>query len=216
VAADLLDRVTWEASRDFGLDDTVRGTIAGHAALLAIELPDPVFPRVRAIVVHPGTVTMSGPRAGPIPGTVDDHPLPVLGHTSARGPVFIARGVAEHQAQHPESGHNVVFHEFAHMLDAEDGTLDGTPRLPGPEQRDKWISVCRRHFDALRQGNGNRLLSDYAASRPSEFFAVCTEVFFTRGAELLEQSPDLYAVFGRYYGQDPARWVTHGWPRPGP
>jgi Mlc titration factor MtfA (ptsG expression regulator) len=209
VAADLIDRVSWEASRDFVLDDTVRGTIAGHAALLAVGLPDPVFPLVHAIVVHPGTITMSGPRAGPIPGTVEDHPLPVLGHTSARGPVFIAWGVAQRQAQHPESGHNVVLHEFAHMLDAEDGTLDGTPRLRHPEQRDQWISVCRHHFDVLRQGNGDGLLSDYAATRPSEFFAVCTEVFFTRGVELLEKSPDLYEVFRDYYGQDPARWGLH-------
>jgi Mlc titration factor MtfA (ptsG expression regulator) len=209
VAADLIDRVTWEASRDFVLDDTVRGTIAGHAALLAVGLPDPAFPLVHAIVVHPGTITVRGPRAGPIPGTVEDHALPVLGHTSARGPVFIAWDVAEHQSQHPESGHNVVFHEFAHMLDAEDGTLDGTPRLSRPEQRDHWIAVCRRHFEALRNDNGSELLSDYAATRPSEFFAVGTEVFFTRGVELLRQSPDLYAVFRDYFGQDPARWSLH-------
>ena len=209
VAADLIDRVTWEASRDFVLDDTVRGTIAGHAALLAVGLPDPVYPLVHAIVVHPGTITMSGPRAGPIPGTVENHPLPVLGHTSARGPVFIAWDVAQHQAHHPEGGHNVVFHEFAHMLDAEDGTLDGTPRLRSPGQRDQWISVCRRHFDALRMGSGSELLSDYAATRPSEFFAVCSEVFFTRGDELCEQSPDLYAAFRDYYGQDPAHWDVH-------
>jgi Mlc titration factor MtfA (ptsG expression regulator) len=206
IAADLLDRVTWEASRDFVLDDTVRGTIAGHAALMAVGLPDPVYPLVHAVVVHPGTITMTGPRAGPIPGTVEDHAVPVLGHTSARGPVFIAWDVAERQAQHPRGGQNVVFHEFAHMLDAEDGTLDGTPRFTDPQQRDRWITVCEGHLAALRSGSGSAMLSDYAATRPSEFFAVATEAFFTRGGDLFERSPDLYAVLRDFYGQDPARW----------
>lgn len=208
VASDLLDDVTWEAARGFALDDVVRGTIAGHAALLGVGLPDPVFPLVHAIVVHPGTITLSGPRSGHIPGTVDNHPLPVLGHTSARGPVFIAWDTAQRQAGLPQNGHDVILHEFAHMLDAEDGALDGTPRLSRPDQRDRWIAVCQEHYDALRGGVPSRLLSDYAASRPSEFFAVTTEVFFTRGAELREESPDLYSVFRDYYGQVRATWQS--------
>jgi Mlc titration factor MtfA (ptsG expression regulator) len=88
------------------------------------------------------------------------------------------------------------------MLDAE----DGTPRFTDPQQRDRWIDVCERHLSALRRGQGNALLSDYAATRPSEFFAVATEAFFTRGGDLLDEGPDLYAVLRDFYGQDPARW----------
>ena len=48
------------------------------------------------------------------------------------------------------------------------------------------------------------LLRDYAATNPGEFFAVVTEVFFTRPRELRARIPDLYAVFANYYAQDPA------------
>jgi Mlc titration factor MtfA (ptsG expression regulator) len=204
VAERLVTRVTWEASRGFSLDDNIRGTVAGHAALLAVGLPDPVFKNVSAIVVHPATITIRWPRSGAIPGTVDAHPLPVLGHTTAHGPVFIAWDDALQQARHPDRGFNVVFHEFAHKLDAEDGTLDGTPRLSDRAERGRWIEVCDTEYRSLRLGNGSALLSEYAGTSPSEFFAVATEIFFRLGAELAEDRPDLYDVFRRFYRQDPA------------
>jgi len=204
VAERLVNRVNWEASRGFSLDDNIRGTVAGHAALLAVGLPDPVFKNVTAIVVHPATITIRGPRSGAIPGTVDAHPLPVLGHTTAHGPVFIAWDDALHQARHPDQGYDVVFHEFAHKLDAEDGALDGTPRLSDRAERRRWIEICDTEYRSLRLGNGSALLTEYAGTNPSEFFAVTTEIFFTRGAELAEDRPDLYDVFRRFYGQDPA------------
>jgi Mlc titration factor MtfA (ptsG expression regulator) len=199
-----LHGVSWEASRGFALDDTIRATIAGHAALLGIGLPDPVFHNVHAIVVHPATITLRGQRAGPVPGTLDDRPRPVHGHTTANGPVFIAWDTARQQARHPERGHNVVFHEFAHKLDAEDGTVDGTPRIPDPAQRERWIAACDTVYRALRTGTGGTLLSDYAATSPGEFFAVATETFLDRGAELSTEHPDLYAALRDFYHQHPA------------
>ncbi len=204
VAERLVNHVSWEASRGFSLDRNIRGTIAGHAALLAVGLPDPVFKNVSAIVVHPGTITIRGPRSGAVPGTVDTHPLPVLGHTTAHGPVFIAWDDALHQARHPDQGFNVVFHEFAHKLDAEDGMLDGTPRLSNRAERQRWIEVCDAEYRSLRLGNGSALLSEYAGTNPSEFFAVTTEIFFRCGPQLAEDRPDLYDVFRRFYRQDPA------------
>jgi len=202
-AADLLERPSWEPAAGFALDEEIRGTIAGHAALLAVGLPEDAFRGVRTIVVHSSSSTMWTPRPGPLPGSVDAHPPRLLGHTSPTGPVFVAWDVARRQARHPERGHNVVFHEFAHKLDAADGIIDGTPRLAGPDRR-QWIAVCQAEFDAVRAGGGSALLSDYAATNPGEFFAVATEVFFDRSRALQADRPELYAVLAGFYGQDPA------------
>ena len=204
VAEGLLNRVNWEAARGFALDDTIRGTIAGHAALLVIELPGPVYKNVTAVVVHPGTITIRAPRPGAIPGTVDGRPLPVLGHTTAHGPVFISWDVALQQSRNPDQGHNVILHEFTHKLDAEDGVLDGTPLLPDRAQRKRWIEVCDAEYRSLRQGTGSSLLTEYAGTTPSEFFAVATEIFFRRGLELADDRKELYDVFRGFYRQDPA------------
>ena len=209
LAADLLEEVSWEASRGFDLDGDICTAIAAGAALLGLGLDDPVFPNVQAVVVHPGIITLTGPRPGPIPRTVDDSPAPVHGHTTAHGAVFIAWDTARRQARYPEGGRNVVLHEFAHKLDAQDGTLDGTPLILDRDQRRRWVEVCEEEYRSLRRGQGSTLIDSYAATSPSEFFAVVTEVFFSRGADLAAERPDLYREFSRYYRQDPAARARH-------
>ena len=83
------------------------------------------------------------------------------------------------ESLHPQRGRNVVFHEFAHQLDMLDGTVDGTPPLDDDDFRDRWVEVCTREFRSIRDDD-EHLLRDYAGADPGEFFAVATEVFFTR------------------------------------
>ena len=85
-----------------------------------------------------------------------------------------------------------------------DGLVDGTPLLPDAATRQRWIDVCTAEFHALRNGAPDELLDDYAAVSPGEFFAVVTEVFFTRPDELRTHKPDLYSVLSDFYRQDPA------------
>jgi hypothetical protein len=64
-----------------------------------------------------------------------------------------------------------------------------------------------REFEELRAAADDgraTLLDRYGATNPAEFFAVATECFFERGAELRERHGELYGLLGEYYGQDPA------------
>jgi Mlc titration factor MtfA (ptsG expression regulator) len=157
---------------------------------------------------------------------MNDAPLSVIGQAHARrGPVIVAWDAARAGARHPERGHDVVLHEFAHKLDMLDDLIDGTPPLPDRAARERWIAVCTTELRLLRMGMGGHLLSSYAATNPAEFFAVATEVFFGRPLDLREHKPALYGVFADFYRQDPAarlaRYLTHhlaesSQPRPHP
>ena len=135
------------------------------------------------IEVQPTTMVSRGPRRFAAEGVVTDAELPIVGETSFTGPVFIAWDAAREDARHPERGHNVVYHEFAHQLDMDDGTVDGTPVLD-PSERQRWIEVCTTVYEAVRDGRAGELLDPYAGVNPGEFFAVATEVFFDRPVDL--------------------------------
>ncbi len=62
----------------------------------------------------------------------------------------------------------------------------------------------RRLQDDMEAGRPS-LISDYGATKPAEFFAVVTELFFEKPVDLRKEHPELYAEFSRYYHQDPAR-----------
>lgn len=50
------------------------------------------------------------------------------------------------------------------------------------------------------------MIDSYGASEPAEFFAVVTEVFFERPAELAAEAPDVYGELVGLYGVDPMGW----------
>ena len=160
--------------------------------------------RLALTLLHPTTIIMRGTRPGPMPGVVTDTPFAALGHTTARGPVFIAWDAVEAELLGPQRTTNVILHEFAHKIDALDGSFDGTPRLDSREQRREWIEVGTAELAALRRGEAHGVLRAYAATNPSEFFAVATEAFFEQPVALRAQKPDLYRVLAQFYGQDTA------------
>jgi Mlc titration factor MtfA (ptsG expression regulator) len=201
----LLRHKHWEASNGFALDDTMLVTIAMHAALLIIELDVDEYREVSAIIVYPSAVLSEGLRGGPASGTVTEGVLPVLGEAhDRRGPVILSWDDAQRSSRSPGSGHNVVYHEFAHKLDMFDGMVDGTPLLGTRAEVARWVEVCTEAFQALRAGAERPPLDPYGATNPAEFFAVATEVFFDVPVALEAHEPALFEVLRDFYQQDPA------------
>jgi hypothetical protein len=120
--------------------------------------------------------------------------------------------VAEY-ASTGRAGYNVVLHEFAHQLDAENGAMDGMPRLESRERREEWARVfddAYRAFERAAASNRRTLVDPYGAGDPAEFFAVVTESFFERPLALRREHPALYDTLARYYRVDPASWGASG------
>lgn len=202
----LLVDLHWEAANGFELTEDIEVTIAADAALLLLGLPDDSYRRVHTVLVHPTTVVLQGEHSQ-VPGIVSDGPMPILGQADLHGPVLIVWDAVLFEARHPGSGHNVVFHEFAHRLDMLTGEADGTPPMPDAATAETWVEVCTAVYREVVEGRGGKVLRSYAGVNPAEFFAVATEAFFDAPLPLRREHPDLYEVLGAYYAQDPAaRW----------
>ena len=143
---------------------------------------------------------------------VPDHQA-ILGQAWLNGPVILVWDAVQRGARHPESGHNVVFHEFAHILDMRDGSADGTPELHSRKLYNQWVKICSEEFFRLQKESAKgkkTVLDSYGAVHEAEFFAVATELFFDRPRRMQKKHPELYNVLTTYYRQDPADRVrTH-------
>lgn len=203
----LLRTARWEAARDFELTDEVRTLVSAHASLLVLGLDESWYDEVGAVIVRAGAMDKAPTRGGGR-GIVTRSPAVIDGEAHHDdGPLMVSWSAARREAAQPRWGRDVVLHEFAHKLDMLDGTLDGTPSLDDDEAVARWVKVCTNHFEAIREGTGGRLLRDYAGTNAAEFFAVATEVFFTKPLEMERDKPDLYEVLRDFYRQDPAvRW----------
>ena len=191
-----------------GLDesDEIRVLVAASACLLILGLEQAYYRDVASVIMYPTQTTQRGHRGAPeAAGLATDAIVPILGEAMLHGPIVIAWDSARRSAAHPNTGHNVVYHEFAHKIDMADGWIDGTPPM-AKAQRERWEEVCRREYEALRDGTDDEpFLRAYGAVNPAEFFAVATEFFFDRPIDMETHGPDLYEVLREFYRQDPAK-----------
>ena len=213
-----LEEKDWEGCGGLDLTDEIRVTIAAQACLLQLGLPHDYYRNVESILVYPSTVVPPAHHPGffeRVDGPVEDS-VPLLGQAfNQQGPVILVWDTVLHDARHPEQGHNVVYHEFAHKLDMLDGTADGTPPLADSDQLAQWVAVCSKEFQRLRDlaEKGHKTFLDaYGTKNEAEFFAVATEEFFDRPLALRKHAPDLYGVLAAYYRQNPAGRVNRTCP----
>jgi len=191
------------------LTDEIKVVVAAHACLLVLGLPDFQYLQLDSVLIYPATVILPPSRLSVFAGTpmiVPDQQA-ILGQASLRGPVILVWDAVQRGARHPEQGHNVVYHEFAHILDMRDGTADGTPELQNRKLFRSWVEICTKEFFRLKKEveNGHKTFLDpYGAVHEAEFFAVATELFFDRPLRMEREHPDLYMVLSAYYRQDTA------------
>ena len=189
------------------ITEEIKVIVAAQACLLLLHLETGPFPRVRTIILYPGTFVPKAPlldrhvRVEP-----EQEPAPLLGE-SLRGVIVLSWDSVQQSAVEPRDGHNVVLHEFAHELDQEDGYVDGIPLLEAPQSTREWARVLRERFEELQRKTKDGepdLLNAYGATNRAEFFAVATELFFERPVEMRERYSDLYRELQGFYRQDPA------------
>ena len=141
-------------------------------------------------------------------GVVHEYDEPLVGEASVDTGQIMLTWRDIHDAQElADWGYNVVIHEFAHLLDALNGDIDG---IPGPMPRDDqqhWAEVLNAQYDAFCEeveAGGDTLLDPYGAQGPDEFFAVAAEAFFVIPRPMEKEQPALYRLLSGYFRQNPA------------
>jgi Mlc titration factor MtfA (ptsG expression regulator) len=197
---------SFEGCGGLEVTDEMRVTIAAQACLLLLHRETDYYPDLASILVYPGAYVVKDNRArdGDVVIVGDQTRL---GESWVRGVVILAWDAVKRGASNIHDGHNVVLHEFAHQLDAEDGHMDGAPDLASRALYSAWAHALGPEYeDLLRRIESHKptLIDAYGATNPAEFFAVVTEAFFERGAKLKRKHPDLYEALREFYRQDPA------------
>ena len=200
----------WEGAGGLTLTDEIRVTISAQACLLLLGLPHNYYQNVLTIIVYPSTVVPPQRKPGFFETALTpvEAAHPIIGQAFQQGPVIIIWDAALHGGRHPELGHNVVYHEFAHKLDMLDGAADGTPPLRDRAEYRDWVQTCSREYLRLKhdaERGKKSFLNVYGAASEAEFFAVATEQFFDQPHLMIKHAPDLYRVLHEYYRQDPVK-----------
>ena len=189
------------------ITDEIRVTIAAQACMLMLNRDEELYPYLKNIYVYPSAFKSSHLVNNGVVSTVQQSIR--IGESWHLGHVVLSWRHSKQGGCNDHDGKNVVYHEFAHQLDHQDGEIDGTPILDDTENYKSWSKVFSQEYDQLRKKvrhHRKTFIDPYGAESEGEFFAVVTELFFEKPVLFLREHPKLYHELKKYYHLNPAEW----------
>ncbi len=201
-----LDTKAFHGVDGFEVTDDIAVAVAAQACLPVLRLGLEAYRGFFGIVMHADEVVARRVVTDE-DGVVHEYDEPLTGEASIdTGQVMLTWTDIRDAQELADWAYNVVIHEFAHVLDALNGEIDGIPGIP-PSEQQAWVDVLDADYEAFcaRVDAGEETVLDpYGAEGPEEFFAVAAEAFFVAPAPMKEEQPALYRLLSSYFRQDPA------------
>ena len=148
------------------MTEEIKVTIAAWACLLLLHRDTNYYPRLITILVYPNAyIARNLEHKGG--GLVEEEDVVRIGEAWMDGVAVISWEDVCRDAAGEGDGVNVVLHEFAHLLDFEDGLADGTPRLAHRRHYHAWARVFDEEYHpSSRAALGAEPCSTTTANQP--------------------------------------------------
>lgn len=178
--------------------DTKTLVLAGASAIIPIfGYPEWEWDQISEVLIYPNRFdedfNMDGGRG--------QNTLGMVGTGAMNRMMILSKPDLLHGFRNPGDKRNVGVHEFAHLVDKSDGTIDGVPEVGLDRQSiGPWIELMRRKMEEIREGDSD--ISPYALTNEAEFFAVASEYLFERPRTMQSKHPELFALLSRVFNQD--------------
>ena len=198
----------FEGADGLTITDRMKLVVASQAALLLLHRRTDYFPKLVSVLLYPAEYAVTQAVSSG-DGLVQEIEQARAGESWSSGTLVLSWEDVVRDLR--RGSRNVVLHEFAHQLDAENGEANGAPVLADRELKRRWAETMTDAYERLIDASslGRRSpLDPYGAETPAEFFAVATEAFFLTPRRLQGEEPDLYRVLRDYYRQHPAAWSS--------
>jgi hypothetical protein len=141
-----------------------------------------------------------------IPGS-DKMANGLVGWGAMEGKMMLSRKAVHHGFYDNTDNQNVVIHEFIHILDKQDGKIDGMmSKVMNEVDIMPWLHLINIKMNEIDFGDST--IRDYGAANQAEFLAVVSEFFFENPEKLKTEHPGLYNALDSFYNEKPQTKVV--------
>lgn len=136
----------------------------------------------------------------PIPET-SDYAHGLVGWGAMEGIMMLSRKAVLSGFQDNSDNKNVVIHECVHLLDKQDGKIDGVmEKFMREADIEPWLYLT--HTKKSEIDSGNSTIREYGGSNNAEFLSVVSEYYFMNPEQLQQDHPGLYNALDSFYNAD--------------
>ncbi len=174
-------------------EDLDRLLIAAGAIIPVYCITDWQYINLHEVLLYPGAFNEDFDQGG------SDRPIAGMVGTGAMQHVMIITKWQLRQGFiNDHDACNTAIHEFVHLIDKMDGTMDGVPEIILERKYvDRWKQLMDSTIWQMKNYGSD--IDMYGATNPVEFFAVISEYFFEQADLLKTNHPDLYEMLERIY-----------------
>ncbi len=124
----------------------------------------------------------------------------LVGWGAMEGKMMLSREAVHHGFYDNSDNKNVVIHEFIHILDKQDGKIDGVMgKVMNEIDIMPWLHLINVKMNEIDFGESS--IRDYGATNQAEFLAVVSEYFFENPEKLKIEHPGLYNALDSFYNK---------------
>lgn len=181
------------------VEDQDRVYIAASAIIPIFGFKDWEYINLNEVLLYPDSFNHEFEQAG-----ANRSVLGMVGSGALNNIMILSRHELRQAFLNKTGKSNTAIHEFVHLVDKTDGSVDGIPEFFLDKQfLLPWLQSM--------QENIRRIISDqsdidpYAITNNAEFFAVVAEYFFERPELLQSKHPELYGLLVKIFRQQPGK-----------
>lgn len=180
------------------IDDQTRVLVAASAIIPIFQLPDWEYRSLGEVLIYPDSFDHRLRPDGENPRNI----LGMVGKGHLSGVMILSKPALISGFNIAGDGNNVGIHEFAHLVDQADGSIDGIPPGAPPDLVAAWLSWVGRELSTESETRSH--IKPYAYTNEGEYFAVLVEYFFEQPGTLKRKNPELYEMMEKMFRQDTA------------
>ncbi len=188
---------------DVEVTDTDKLLVAASAVIPLFAFPAYNYRNVREVVMYPNSFDekfQTNDEVG------QRNILGMIGDGFLNGVVVLSKPDLEAAFNGTRHRSNVGIHEFVHLIDKADGSVDGVPEILFTHSYSlPWIREIKKEMGKIKSGHSD--ISPYALTNNAEFLAVVSEYFFDNPEKMKSRHPELYKILSEIYKQHPDDYV---------
>jgi Mlc titration factor MtfA (ptsG expression regulator) len=173
--------------------------LIGASAIIPIfAFPDWEYVNLREVLLYPDSFNHDFEQKG-----ADRSILGMVGEGALNGVMVLSQHELRQAFLNKTSKTNTAIHEFVHLVDKTDGTVDGIPEILMQRQYIlPWLQAMQKEIKKIMANKSD--INPYGATNEAEFLAVVAEYFFERPDLLERKNPELYQLLTSMFRQQPS------------
>lgn len=178
------------------IDDVDRLLVAASGVIPVYRFPNWRYNNLSEVLLYPGAFTSKFDIKGK-----DRKMIGMVGTGYMNGKMILSKPSLHQGFKNEDDKKNVGIHEFIHLIDKADGSIDGVPQaLLERQYAIPWMAMVKEEIDKILEGKSE--IDGYGGTNKAEFFSVASEYFFERPGLLKEKHPELYTLLERIFKHD--------------